>query len=70
MQSILSIDTTREQREQIIQNARSCGGGGCENCSTCGLGGGSMDSLHQPYIDGQKGIAQINAEYRYRNING
>ncbi len=70
MRSILIKDTTREQREEIIKSALSCGGGGCENCSSCGLGGGSVDTMYQPYIDGEKEIADINAEYRSRYING
>ena len=70
MRSILIQDTTREQREEIIKSALSCGGGGCENCSSCGLGGGSVDTMYQPYIDGEKEIADINAEYRSRYING
>ena len=38
--SILIKDTTREEREQIVKNSLDCGGG-CENCSSCWLGGGS-----------------------------
>ena len=41
MRSILIKDTTREEREQIIRESLDCGGGGCENCSSCWLGGGS-----------------------------
>ena len=40
MKSILIKDTTKEEREQIINNSLDCGGG-CENCSSCWLGGGS-----------------------------
>ena len=28
------------------------------------LGGGRIDELYQPYIDGEKEIAEINAAYR------
>jgi hypothetical protein len=41
MKSILIKDTTREEREEIIGSSLDCGGGGCENCSSCWLGGGS-----------------------------
>ena len=40
-------------------------GAECEFCSGCdNMGGGRIDSLYQPYIDGEKEIAEINAEYR------
>lgn len=70
MNSILIKDTTREEREKIILEALDCGAGGCENCSSCGLGGGDPYGMFQPYIDGEKEIAQINAEYRTRLIRG
>ena len=66
VQSILIKDTTREQREQIVREALfgACGTE-CEFCSGCdNLGGGRIDGLYQPYIDGEKEIAEINAQYR------
>jgi hypothetical protein len=63
-------DTTREEREEIIRRALDCGGGGCENCSSCWLGGGDPYQMYQPYIDGEKEIAEINAEYMARYVNG
>ncbi len=42
----------------------SCGAE-CEFCSGCdNLGGGGIDDMYQPYIDGEKEIAEINAAYR------
>ena len=70
MKSILIKDTTREEREQIIKNALGCGGGGCENCTSCYLGGGDPYKMYQPYIDGLKEIADINAEYRAKYLGG
>lgn len=64
--SILIKDTTREERIRIINRALNCGGGGCENCSSCWLGGGSIDSIYQDYIDGKREIAEINREYSER----
>ena len=59
MKSILIKDTTREEREQ-----GDCGIE-CEFCSGCdNRGGGTLSSLYQPYIDGEKEIHEINAEYR------
>jgi hypothetical protein len=67
MKSILIKDTTREEREQIIRSSLDCGGG-CENCSSCWLGGGSPWDIYQDYIDGKKEIREINMEYmeKYR----
>ena len=62
---ILIKDTTREEREEIIKNALSCGGG-CENCTACWLGGGDPFKMYQDYIDGKREIREINAEYNAR----
>ena len=45
MKSILIKDTTREEREQIIKESLDCGSG-CENCSSCWLGGGSPFGIY------------------------
>ena len=56
LKSILIKDTTREEREEIIRSSLDCGGG-CENCSSCWLGGGSPWDIYQDYIDGKKEIS-------------
>ena len=65
MKSILIKDTNREEREQIGKQALGGSGGAeCEFCSGCdNRGGGRIETLYQPYIDGLKEIAEINAEY-------
>ena len=66
MRSILIKDTTPEEREQIVHQAL-CGscGAECEFCSGCdNVGGGRIETIYQPYIDGLKEIAEINMEYR------
>lgn len=69
MSSLLIKDTTRAQREQIIRQSMDCGEG-CENCSSCWLGGGSPFEMYQDYIEGRREIAEINAEYRARFVRG
>jgi hypothetical protein len=65
MQSILIKDTTREQREAIIRQSLASCGGSCEFCNGCdNLGGGRVEDIYRPYIEGEKEIAQINMEYR------
>ena len=66
MKSILIKDTTREERIQIVNRSLwgNCGAE-CEFCSGCdNLGGGRTDDFYQPYIDGEKELREINAEYR------
>lgn len=72
MKSILIKDTTREERIQIVQQSLwgACGGD-CEFCSGCdNLGGGSVERIYQPYIDGLKEIREINEEYRAPFVRG
>ena len=65
MESILIKDTTREEREQIIAKALAICGGSCDFCNGCdNLGGGRIDEIYRAYIEGEKEIAEINAEYR------
>ena len=64
MQSLLIKDTTRAQREEIVRRALSVCGSPCDGCNGCGnLGGGRIDAIYQPYIDGEKELTEINAEY-------
>ena len=65
MQSILIRDTTRAQREQIVRQGLAACGSSCEGCNGCdNLGGGRGDAFYQPYIDGEKELWELNAEYR------
>ncbi len=65
MTSILIKDTTREQRERIVREALYGCGAECEFCSGCdNLGGGRIEAIYQPYIEGEREIAEINAAYR------
>lgn len=65
MKSLLIKDTTREERLDIVRRGLSACGGECENCNGCdNVGGGRIESIYQPYIDGEKELRQINEEYR------
>ena len=69
MQSILIQDTTRAQREQIVRQGLAACGSSCEGCNGCdNLGGGRVDAFYQPYIDGEKELWELNAEYRRRLV--
>jgi hypothetical protein len=71
VERFLIKNTNRAQREQIIRDSLSCGGGGCENCSSCGVfGAGDPYDMYQPYIDGKKEIEDINREFRARYLGG
>lgn len=64
MKSILIKDTTREERIQIINQSLAVCGGACDFCNGCdNIGGGRIDDIYQPYINGEKEISEINAEY-------
>jgi len=66
---LLVKNTTKAQREKIVRESLACGGGGCENCSACGVyGAGDPIDMYQPYIDGEKEIDDINREFRARYL--
>ena len=67
---LLISETTREERMEILRKSLDCGGGGCENCSSCCLGGGDPYKMYKDYIDGKKEIAEINMEYHANYLHG
>ena len=69
MKSILIKDTTKEEREQLLRASLDCGGG-CENCSSCWLGGGNPWEIYQDYLEGKREIREINMEYNERYLQG
>ena len=71
MRSILIKDTTREERIQIVHQSLYACGTECEFCNSCeNLGGGRTEAFYQPYIDGEKELAEINMEYRTGLVRG
>lgn len=64
MRSILIKDTTREERELIVRRSLEACGNPCGSCDSCdSTGGGSVEEIYRPYIEGEKEIAEINEEY-------
>ena len=62
-------NTTREQREAIVRQSLSCGGGGCDECSGCGVyGAGDAFEMYRPYIEGKLELREINAQFRPGSI--
>ena len=64
MQSVLIKDTTRQQRQEIVRRGLAACGGGCDSCSGCdNRGGGRVEAIYQPYIDGEMELREINEMY-------
>lgn len=71
MKSILIKDTTKEERIEIIRKSLSSCGTDYEFSNECdNMGGGRIDTLYQPYIDGEKEISEINAEFTGGLVHG
>ena len=74
IKSILIKDTTREERIRIIQEGLNQCGGACDFCNGCdNLGGGSVDTFYEPYINGeQHGTGEIGDGlcFSYRVLSG
>ena len=64
MAGYLIADTTREEREQIVEDSL----GHIEaNCDGCMLG---LAEMYQDYIDGRKELREINMEFHARYVKG
>lgn len=59
MQSMLIKDTTRAQRQEIVRRGLAADGDSCDN-----LDDGRANKIYRPYIEGEKELHEINAEYR------
>lgn len=64
MKSYLIQDTTREEREQIVQESLGNIMGSCDGCSA------GLAEMYQDYIDGRKELRQINMEFNARYVSG
>lgn len=64
MQSMLIKDTTRAQRQEIVRRGLAAGGDSCDGGSCGNLDDGRANRIYRPYIEGEKELHEINAEYR------
>lgn len=65
MKSLLIKDTTKEERMKIVQEGLNCCGGACDFCNGCdNLGGGRVDAIYEPYINGEMELKDLNMNYR------
>ncbi len=58
--SILIKDTTREERERIVEESIGNISGLCDGCAA------GLADMYQEYIEGKKEIREINMEFRAR----
>lgn len=56
--SILIKDTTKEEREKIVEESIGNIAGACDGCSV------GIIEMYQDYIDGNKELREINMEFR------
>ena len=62
MDKFLIKNTTRAQREQIVKDSLGYSDLGCDDCT-------NGYDMYQPYIDGEKEIAEITAEYKANYVS-
>ncbi len=64
MKSILIKDTTREEREQIVNESIGNVYGGCDGCAV-----GIID-MYDDYIEGRKELREINVAFKANYESG
>ena len=64
MRSILIKDTTREERERIVEESIGNISGSCDGCMA------GLAEMYQDYIDGKREIAEINMAFRANYESG
>lgn len=58
--SVLIKDTTKEEREHIVEESIGNINGSCDGCAA------GLAEMYQDYIDGKKEIREINMEFSMR----
>ena len=61
---ILISETTREERQKIVEESIGNVSGSCDDCVA------GLADMYQDYIDGKKEIKDINMEFRARYESG
>ena len=64
MRSILIKDTTREERERIVEESIGNISGSCDGCMA------GLADMYQDYIDGRREIAEINMAFKANYESG
>jgi len=64
MPGYLIKDTTREERQRIVEESIGNISGACDGCMA------GLAEMYQDYIDGRKEIRQINMEFNARYTKG
>lgn len=62
--SILIKDTTKEERERIVEESIGNISGMCDGCMS------GLAEMYQDYIDGKREIRDINMEFNARYVSG
>ena len=62
--SYLIKDTTREERERIVEESLGNISGTCDGCSA------GLVEMYQDYIDGKRELRDINMSFSARYISG
>ena len=62
--SYLIKDTTREERERIVEESLGNISGTCDGCSA------GLVEMYQDYIDGKRELKEINMSFRARYVSG
>ena len=63
MNSLLIKDTTREQREAIVNESLGYMESACDGANA------GIAEMYQDYIEGKRELREINAEYRARYVS-
>ena len=64
MASILIKDTTRQERERIVEEALGNISSACDGCSP------GVAEMYQAYIDGEMELREVNAAFNARYVSG
>lgn len=64
MKSTLIRDTTREEREQLVEECIGNLSGACDGCMP------GIAEMYQDYIDGKKELREVNREFSTRYVKG